>query len=162
MQFEIRAFLPEDLEQLHQIREAAFAPVFQSFRALVGEEIAPIAFAHAEKEQADYLNTLCEPGEHHRVYVALAKGALCGFVAVKWDPETKVGEIDLNAVHPDNQGEGVGLKLYEFALEVMRQNGMVVASVGTGGDESHTPARRTYEKAGFSRAVPSIYMYRTL
>ena len=31
-----------------------------------------------------------------------------------------------------------------------------------GGDPSHAPARRAYEKVGFSVHLPSIYMYRKL
>ena len=34
--------------------------------------------------------------------------------------------------------------------------------VGTGGDPSHAPARRAYEKAGFGPAIPSLYYYRAL
>jgi hypothetical protein len=40
--------------------------------------------------------------------------------------------------------------------------GMRYATVGTGGDPSHEPARRAYEKAGFSVHIPSVYMYREL
>jgi hypothetical protein len=39
---------------------------------------------------------------------------------------------------------------------------MRVATVGTGGDPSHAPARRAYEKAGFDREIPSVWMYRPL
>ncbi len=85
-----------------------------------------------------------------------------GFVAVSLDKETRVGEIGLNAVHPDLSGRGIGTRLYRHAIEVMKAAGMKVASVGTGGDPSHAPARRAYEKAGFGPAIPSIWMYRAV
>ncbi|WP_309895073.1 hypothetical protein [Archangium sp.] len=69
-----------------------FAPVFQSFRDIVGEEIARRAFSDADAEQARLLETLC----------------------------------------------------------------------GTGGDPSHAPARRAYEKVGFGPAIPSVSLYRLL
>ncbi len=47
-------------------------------------------------------------------------------------------------------------------LHAMREAGMRVATVGTGGDASHVPARRAYEKAGFGPAIPSLYLYRSL
>ena len=36
MSFFIRAYAPSDLPTLHTIRAAAFAPVFASFRTIVG------------------------------------------------------------------------------------------------------------------------------
>ena len=38
----------------------------------------------------------------------------------------------------------------------------LVATVGTGGDPSHAPARRAYETAGFGPAIPSLTLYRLL
>jgi hypothetical protein len=46
--------------------------------------------------------------------------------------------------------------MYSFVLNYMREAGMKSAVVTTGGDEAHAPARRAYEKAGFSGAVPSF------
>ncbi len=39
---------------------------------------------------------------------------------------------------------------------------MKVATVATGGDLSHAPARRADRKAGFSVEIPSVWMCRTL
>ena len=157
-----RAFEPDDLPRLHQIREAAFEPVFQSFRTIVGAEIARVAFAGAEREQADLLDRICAAGSSHDVFVAVREGEVVAFCAVSLDRDTGIGEIDLNAVHPDHQGEGIGTAMYALALNRMRAAGMRVATVGTGGDQSHTPARRAYEKAGFGPAIPSLHMYRLL
>ncbi|MGI9410821.1 MAG: hypothetical protein ACR2OV_12150, partial [Hyphomicrobiaceae bacterium] len=55
----IRPFEDGDLDRLQEIREAAFVPVFRSFREIVGPEIAAIALATAEKEQAELLANLC-------------------------------------------------------------------------------------------------------
>jgi len=38
---------------------------------------------------------------------------------------------------------------------------MKLAVVSTGGDESHVPARRSYEKAGYT-ALPLVKYYRDL
>lgn len=158
----IRPFASADLPRLQDIREAAFAPVFASFRKLVGEAIAPIAFAEAEKEQADLLDKYCAPDSDREVYVIETRGEVAGFCAVALDLNTKIGEIDLNAVHPDHQGGGFGGKLYAFALARMKEGGMKVATVGTGGDAAHAPARRAYEKAGFAAAVRSVYYYKLM
>lgn len=49
-----------------------------------------------------------------------------------------------------------------FALERMQQAGMKVATVATGGDPSHAPARRAYHKAGFDVEIPSVWMCKLL
>jgi hypothetical protein len=43
----------------------------------------------------------------------------------------------------------------------MKEAGMQVATVSTGGDPSHAPARRAYEKAGFTASIPSNCWLRT-
>lgn len=159
---DIRPFQPGDLPVLQRIREAAFRPVFRSFRSIVGDDLALLAFADAELEQAKHLDSLCEPGSGSQVFVAERDDCLIGFVSLTLDHEKKVGEIGLNAVHPDHAGKGIGARLYAFAVERMKESGMRVATVRTGGDPSHAPARRAYEKAGFGPAIESVYLYKLL
>ena len=162
MSFHIRAYAPDDLATLHAIRAAAFAPVFASFRDIVGPEIATLGLATAEQEQAELLDAIAKPDSGHGIAVAEVNSAIAGFVS--WKPSTApgIGEITLNAVHPHYGGKGVGTALYDHALAALKAAGMQLATVGAGGDPSHAPARRAYEKAGFSVNLPSIYMYRRL
>jgi GNAT superfamily N-acetyltransferase len=159
----IRQFAPGDLARLHEIRRAAFAPVFASFREIVGEAIAPHAFAGEEEAQGRHLEELCSGGgDDSQVYVGLLDDRIAGFVSLTLDRGRQVGELELNAVDPALVGQGVGTALYCFALERMREAGMKVAVVGTGGDSSHAPARRAYAKAGFDQMLPTQWLYRTL
>lgn len=151
-----------DLPVLEQIRAAAFAPVFASFRKLLGDSLYEIVQAREDEAQSELLTSLLAPGSPWRLYAAEKSGRLVGFVALRLDQESRVGEIGLNAVHPDHAGRGVGTLMYEFALSRMEAGGMRAATVATGGDESHAPARRAYEKAGFSKAIPSVWMCRGL
>ncbi len=73
----------------------------------------------------------------------------------------KTGEVHLLAVHPENQNHGIGTELNLFALQKMSEGGMKLAEVGTGGDEGHAPARRSYEKAGYT-ALPLVRYYKEL
>lgn len=158
----IRAFAPGDEPALQAVRAAAFAPVFRSFREIVGAEIAAKALRGAEAEQEELLRGLCRESPD-KMFVADLGGQIAGFVSYALDVgQTGVGEIGLNAVHPDYAGQGLGTALYEFVLARMKDAGMQVATVGTGGDASHAPARRAYEKAGFGPHLPSIYMYKAL
>lgn len=161
MTFAIRAYATADLPALQAIRQAAFAPVFQSFRAITGPDIAAIAFATADEEQARLLADICAANPQ-QVLVAGTDDVIAGFVSYTLDHAAGIGEIGLNAVHPDCAGRGIGTALYDHVLAIMRAAGMKLATVGTGGDPSHAPARRAYEKAGFGPAVPSVYLYRLL
>ncbi|MEG4805329.1 GNAT family N-acetyltransferase [Microcoleus sp. ARI1-B5] len=72
-----------------------------------------------------------------------------GFVAVKLDLDSSMVEIYTIAVDPDFQNRGIGSALIKFALLWMKNAGMSVAMLETGGDPGHAAARRTYEKLGF-------------
>jgi GNAT superfamily N-acetyltransferase len=76
--------------------------------------------------------------------------------------ETHVGEIGLNAVHPQHACQGIGTSMYDFAVARMTEAGMQAATVATGGDASHAPARRAYAKAGFTVQIPSVWLCRRL
>ena len=84
------------------------------------------------------------------MWVAEIGASTVGFVAVELNhPESSMGEISMLAVDPDYQGGGIGTTLTEFALDRLKDAGMTVAMVETGGDPGHAAARRMYEKAGY-------------
>ncbi|HET8630499.1 MAG TPA: GNAT family N-acetyltransferase [Thermomicrobiales bacterium] len=64
--------------------------------------------------------------------------------------EDKTGEVELLAVHPDDQHRGLGTALNTAMVEQMRAGGVLVASVGAGGDPGHAPASRADEQAGYA------------
>jgi ribosomal protein S18 acetylase RimI-like enzyme len=158
----IRPFRTRDLPAMQQVRMAAFHPVFESFREIVGARIAALAFVDADGEQARLLEAICGDRRRHHVLVAAIGREVVGFVSFSLDVRTRIGEIGLNAVHPDHAGRGIGTRLYECAMARMKARGMAVATVGTGGDPSHAAARRAYGKAGFGPGVPSVQLYRLL
>jgi GNAT superfamily N-acetyltransferase len=151
-----------DAPRLEEVRRAAFAPVFASFRAILGEDIYHLTQAPNDEAQARYLASLLTPDAGWEVYVAEQAGIVVGFVSFQLNRDTTIGEIGLNAVHPDWAGVGIGSAMYDFAVERMRKAGMRVATVSTGGDPSHAPARRAYEKAGFNVGIPSVWLCQKL
>jgi GNAT superfamily N-acetyltransferase len=83
-----------------------------------------------------------------RVWVSEDAGERAiGFVAATLHREQELGEIYLIAVDPGAQGQGIGTALTRVATDWLRQSGMRVAMIETGGDRGHAPARRLYEKA---------------
>jgi ribosomal protein S18 acetylase RimI-like enzyme len=158
----LRQARPEEGPRLEAIRRAAFAPVFSSFRAILGDEIYDRAQRREDDAQEGLLASLMAASSGWTLYVARSGDFVVGFVAIRLDPETQVGEIGLNAVDPAHAGQGVGTAMYARAMALMKEAGMKVATVATGGDPSHAPARRAYRKAGFEAEIPSVWMCRRL
>jgi ribosomal protein S18 acetylase RimI-like enzyme len=158
----LRPVRTEDAARLDEIRRAAFAPVFASFRSILGDEIYAAAQAREDEAQGGLLASMLAAGSGWEVYAAELAGQIVGFVSVQLNHDTHVGEIGLNAVDPAHAGKGVGTEMYNFSVGRMKEAGMLVATVGTGGDPSHAPARRAYRKAGFNVEIPSVWMCRKL
>jgi len=158
----IRPARPADAARLQLVREAAFAPIFASFRAQLGDTLYDLVQARDDHAQGALLASLLAPGSGWECYVAESAGDVVGFACVRLDRERSVGEIGLNAVHPDWSGRGIGTALYAFALARMKEAGMQAVTVATGGDAAHAAARRAYEKSGFSVAIPSVWLCREL
>jgi GNAT superfamily N-acetyltransferase len=125
----------------------AWSPVFASMRQVLGAEIFDRLHPDGISAQAEAVRSTCtDPGM--TVVVADDDGRPVGFAAYSADEESRTGVIDMVAVHPDHQGQGIGTALTEHAFTALRAAGMRTAMVETGGDPGHAPARRTYEKAG--------------
>jgi ribosomal protein S18 acetylase RimI-like enzyme len=95
------------------------------------------------------------------VWVAEQLGRPVGFVALRIYGDGQTGEIYMLAVEPLVQRQGIGTALTSFAVQQLRDAGMGLAVVGTGGDPGHAPARRVYEKAGFV-GLPLVRYYARL
>jgi ribosomal protein S18 acetylase RimI-like enzyme len=111
--------------------------------------------------QRDAIETICTDGEKTIVWVAELDGMVVGFLAYELKVEDRTGEVQLLAVHPEYQNLGIGTELNKFALNQMKESGMKMARVETGGDPSHAPARRSYEKAGYT-PLPLVRYFKDL
>ncbi len=158
----IRPFVTDDLAKLQAIRQAAFAPIFAALEQTLTDKVSSDAFKHLDQEQADHLTGLCGEGTDTTVLVGVIGGEIIGFVSYSVASGKTHGTIDLNAVHPDHSGRGIGTALYEHACHAMAAKGVESVEVSTAGDLSHAPARRAYEKAGFGHAFPWVTLYRKL
>lgn len=127
----------------------AWAPVFASLEQVLGHQISDRLHGDWRLYQESAVRgVLADPDVH--VWVAEAERGVVGFVAVMLHGERLMGEIFMLAVDPDDQDRGLGTVLTEFATHWLRDAGMRVAMVETGGDAGHAPARRVYEKAGYT------------
>ena len=155
---EIRRFVPSDTTSTVALALRAWTPVFDSFRAVLGEDLYRRIYPDWETYQAGSVRDALEKND---TWIALTDGTVSGFVNVVFDEAERSGEIYMIAVEPAAQGNGIASQLTELALSVMRERGLDLATVATGGDPGHAPARRTYEKAGFT-AFPQVWYAKLL
>lgn len=151
----IRALREEDVPDLLQWSLLSFAPIFASFERILGPRVFPIVCPDWGLSQSEVVESVCT-SDKTETWVAEADGRGVGHITYELRDKDKSAEVMLLAVHPDYQNDGIGTALNEFALRKMREAGMRHAVVGTGGDESYAPARRSYEKAGFTGGLPLV------
>jgi ribosomal protein S18 acetylase RimI-like enzyme len=157
----IRPVRDEDVEPLVQLTLAAFVPNFRSFQAMLGPAVYELIWPDWQSSQRKGVETLCRDRDKHAVWVAEADAAPVGFIACELNPAERTAEVQLIAVRPDHQNQGIGTALNALALERMKESGVRLVHVDTGGDDSHAPARRAYEKAGYV-AMPLVRYFKDL
>jgi ribosomal protein S18 acetylase RimI-like enzyme len=151
-------YAPAHADRIVELSLEAWAPVFASFRTVLGPDLYERVHPDWRTAQADSVRSALDA---HDTWVAIGDGAVVGFVNVVFDEAERSGEIYMIAVDPAAQRQGVASALTEFALREMRARGLTLAIVATGGDPGHAPARATYEKAGFT-GCPQVWFAKQL
>ena len=145
----IEPFKPEHLEGVVRLSLRAWAPVFDSLKQVLVPEVYEAFYPsgwHASQDKS--VRDACASPDM-KVWVAIESGTVAGFVALRLHAADKLGEIYMIAVDPDFQRRGIARAMTDFAVERMKEAGMTIAMVETGGDPGHAPARAAYENAGF-------------
>jgi len=153
----IRTVQADDVERIHEIAVAAWMPIFERYRMIVGEAMWNDVFAgwdtnwfRKEPEQWD-----------DRGIVTELDGEVAGFAS--WAlGEGRVAEVGGNAVDPGLQGRGIGAAQIKWVLDMFRERGFGVGKVYTGMDPAHGPARSEYRKAGLRVGVAKSRYYNYL
>jgi ribosomal protein S18 acetylase RimI-like enzyme len=156
----IRAFVDDDLDYIVQLSLLAWEPVFVSFEQVLGPQIYRLLYPDWRKSQREGVTAAVQGRDRFHTLVAELDGQVAGFLVYELNKD-RTGEVQLLAVHPDYQNQGIGTELNVAALDRMSAAGIKLAVVGTGGDEGHAPARRSYEKAGYT-ALPLVRYYKDL
>jgi ribosomal protein S18 acetylase RimI-like enzyme len=150
----IRHATAGDLPRLHEIVVAAWRPIFERYRLIVGEEMWNDLWGDWERGWVLYTPETW-PG---RGIVTELEGEVAGF-ATWWLPSETLAEVGGNAVAPQFQGRGIGSAQIRWVVEMFRENGYRCAKVHTGMDPAHGPARAEYRQAGLCKGVTnSVYL----
>ena len=130
-------------------------------REILGDSVFLRLHPDWRASQAEAIRSSCTSDDRD-VFVAVAEGRPVGFVSIAMNAfHDRMGWIDIIGVDPRYQRRGIATLLTEFALDHMRQSGMDIAVVETGGDPGHAPARATYEASGFA-LLPIARYFRLL
>jgi ribosomal protein S18 acetylase RimI-like enzyme len=162
MDVTIREYREADERAAVDLSLRAWDPVHASMRDVMGDEIFQRLYGEdwRHRQQHDVEKVLRD--EKAKIWVAEANEHVVGFVAAVVDGDSdRPGEIYMLAVDPDSQNRGLGTRLTDFATDWLRQAGMRIVVVSTGGDVGHAPARRTYEKAGFT-PFPAVNYFKAV
>jgi ribosomal protein S18 acetylase RimI-like enzyme len=160
MQLELRRATNDDLTAIVDLSLLAWAPVFASLRQTFSPGVFGLLYPDWQQQQREVVERICT-AEQTTVWVAEAGGTIAGFVTYILDQGERIGTVELLAVHPDHQQQGVATALNRVALDQMKSSGMKLAGLSTGGDPGHAPARRAYERAGYV-AFPNVWYYQEL
>ncbi len=150
-----------EIEDVVRLSLLAWAPVFRSFGQVLGSRIYTLIYPNWQASQRAAVERLCDDSEGNSVWVAAVDGTIAGFIVCSMNDAEKLGEVELLVVHPAYQNQGIGTQLNEFALAQMKARGMTMAVAATGGDPGHAPARKAYEKAGYT-GLPLVRYYQAL
>jgi GNAT superfamily N-acetyltransferase len=153
---DIRQFREPDLEAIVELSLRAWAPVFDSMREVLGDPIFDrLHRPDWRTVQAEAVRSGCTAPDR-AVFVAVADGRPVGFATVVLNAfHEGMGVVDMIAVDPEHQRRGIATRLMDRSIAHMRDAGMDIAAVGTGGDPGHAPARALYEALRFT-ALPGV------
>jgi ribosomal protein S18 acetylase RimI-like enzyme len=161
----LRRARAEDLPRVDEITVTCYAPIQESYVAMVGEECyARVRHRPDLTWEERKIRQNRELYEEHPdwVWVLEEGGEVFGYVTFYLFPQQGYGHIDNNGVLPDRAGRGWGKTMYRHVLQYFRDEGLRYAHVDTGLDPAHAPARRAYEGVGFDRQVPLVEYWQDL
>jgi ribosomal protein S18 acetylase RimI-like enzyme len=121
MRATIRPLTPADTAAVVEFSLRAWAPVFESFLTVLGERVYQALYPDWAATQACAVEAVCQD-DTAAVWVAEQDARPVGYVAVRIH-EDGTGEIDMLAVDPRVQRQGIGTALTVFAMQRLREGG---------------------------------------
>jgi GNAT superfamily N-acetyltransferase len=156
----VRDYRADDLDQILELSIEAWTPNFESTREVLGDEMFRLQHGEdwREYQRASVRQTL---ESANAAWVIEEDGAVAGFAVVTMIENEPIGELVMIAVDPAQQRKGLAQQLIDRAEGWLRDAGVPVMMIQTGGDPGHEPARRTYENAGYT-LMPAAQYFKAL
>ena len=157
--YTIRTATEADTEALVAIAVAEWQAIYDGYAEQLGGELFALAYPDPRAAKAGQIRHNVASGN---CFVTECDGRIAGFIHYTYDPAGRIGTIGNNAVSGEFRGHGIGPRQYQHIFDLLKEMGAVAVRVTTGLDAAHAPARRAYEKAGFSANTQSITYYKKL
>ena len=146
----IREYTPADLDAIIEFGIRSWTPVFpkmeEHYLPAVWKAFFPEGWQTYQRNAIQ--TTLADPDV--KTFVVIIEDQPVGYASLKLHFDDMMGEVYMIATDPDHQGKGVAKALIEKSNAWFRENNMKITMIETGADDGHAPARRAYEKAGYS------------
>lgn len=151
MTFVVEHYVEERELQVIDLSLKAWSPVFAKMKQAVPAYVYNAFYPDGwEARQVADIKAVLH-GDAEAIWTARDGEHIVGWAGIRVHREDQMGEVYVIAVDPARQREGIATALMETAFSHMREAGLKMAMVETGGDPGHEASRATYEKAGFER-----------
>lgn len=156
-ELKIASFNTSHLAEIRELSLRAWTPVFPAMKQEIPSYVYDAFYPKGweARQQAD-IEAICLD-QTTEVWVAVLDETVAGFVGLRVHEEDSMGEVHVIAVDPAHQRKGVGAALMDFSINWMRQRGLAMAMVETGGDKGHAQSRAFYESTGFAQLPVARY-----
>nr|MBQ4318108.1 GNAT family N-acetyltransferase [Clostridia bacterium] len=159
--FKFRPFEESDFTRDNPVTVDAWEGIFAGFKEQLGEELFDFFYTgYRDTKFNEFRTSMTNNGKAGRAFTLIDTSDNSIAAMGSYTYRDGFGTICSNAVRGDLRGYGLGSGLHRKLLDSMRAEGIKYAQVGTGLDEAHASARRSYERAGFDRAVPNVVYFR--
>ena len=156
----MREYRADDLEPVMAIADLAWRPIRQMSREALGDAIADVLNPMGDaKSKGLQVKAQIESGKYG-IAVCEHEDTVVGFIT--WQIDGLFGEICNNGALKASGLKGIGQTMYHYVFDVFRRAGVKVVKVTTGLDWAHAPARRAYERAGFTKHLDSTTYFMEL
>ncbi len=154
----IRSYVAADRERLKDITEQAFPAV--SVDKLIEERYGVLNGTSWSVRKRQAIDDDCDANPDGIFVAEDDHGRIVGFISTRLWPETRMGWIPNIAVDPSCQGQGIGRRLIERALDYFRAEGMTHAKLET--LANNEVGKHLYPALGFEELVSQIHYTRAL
>ncbi|MCU1504477.1 MAG: hypothetical protein JWM12_3831 [Ilumatobacteraceae bacterium] len=146
----IRRSEPADVSRCVQLARDAHVPVYTSMREIYGDELfdrlRPDWSGVQAAQIAAWLKDPLAP-----TWVAELDGVAVGFIVTSLNPHAGMGMVEVIAVHPTQQRQGIGGRLVSQALDHLRDAGVAYVEAYIRDFPGHEPAHGALRSQGFTR-----------
>jgi len=150
----IRKFRETDRDVLKDLTERSFKPV--SIEAGIEEKFGLIHNTNWAQRKRRHIDWDCDANPDG-VLVAEGDGRVLGYITTRIDRETAIGWIPNLAVEPGLQGQGIGKRPMNAALNYLREQGMEGCRIET---LAHNPVgTKFYPSVGFVEITRQVHYF---